>query len=349
MDLIFPAPSTRHPSGGVSMIYEYASCMAHRGHRVHLYHVDYFQADVTSLDDIDWFDFTEDLVHHFARGQIEPATIPDADVIFGFSTEEQMPPHAGLPVVLLQGHQMLGERRERHAFTAPCPKVCVASWLIDVGRSYGVPDRQLVHVPLGLRHEKYRLTRPIAGRGPRVSFCYSEHPQKSSPLALDVLAAVRERVPTLEVVAFGAVAPSQSLPEWVTFVTNPDQEFLVDQIYNTSRVFLCTSEVEGFGLTSVEAMAGGAALVTTDNGGCSDYAFHDRTALLAPTRATDALTDHVVLLLADDERQQQIATAGAEHARTFDWSRTGEILERFLEQYVDDPVSYGRPAMESSR
>jgi L-malate glycosyltransferase len=350
MDLIFPSPSTRHPSGGVSMIYEYASCMARRGHRVHLYHVDYFQANVTSLDDIDWFTFTDDVVHHFAQGgPIDPRTIPPADVIFGFSTEEQMPRHAGLPAVLIQGHKMLGEQRERHAFTAPCPKVCVASWLVDVGRSYGVPDRQLVHVPLGLRHEKYRLTRPIAGRPPRVAFCYSEHPQKGARLALEVLAAVRERVSHLDVVAFGAIAPTRTLPEWITFVTNPDQDALVDEVYNRSRVFLCTSEVEGFGLTSVEAMAGGAALVTTDNGGSSDYAFHDRTALVAPTRARDALTDHVFTLLSDDQHQARIASAGREHVQTFDWERTGEILEDFVESYVADPVSYGRPAMETSR
>jgi glycosyltransferase involved in cell wall biosynthesis len=346
VDLIFPAPSTRHPSGGVAMIYELACCMARRGHLVHLFHVDYFQANVTGLDDIDWFNFPEvgDLIHHFpSPGAIDPGTIPAADVIFGFSTEEQMPEHTGLPVVLIQGHKMLGEAEELHAFTAPCPKVCVARWLVEVGRELGVPARQLVHVPLGLRHEKYRLTRPIDGRPPRASFCYSAHPQKGAQLAIEVLERVKQTLPELEVVVFGVVPPEHAVPDWMRYWTSPSQSDLVDAIYNTSRVFLCTSEVEGFGLSNIEAMAGGAALVTTDNGGSRDYALHDRTALVAPTGDVDALTRHVVSLLRDDDERVRLATAGRAYVERFDWDRSALLLETFLEDYLADPVAYGRP------
>lgn len=340
MRLIFIAPSTRHPSGGVAMVYEYASAMASRGHEVHLFHVDFFRANVMSIDDVDWFPFFGDVVHHFAAGgPIDPAEIPAADVIFGYTADA--PAHVGLPVVLIQGWKMLGETREHEAFRAPCPKVCVASWLVDIGRQLGVPLKQLVQVPLGLRHEKYRLTRPIADRAPRVSFCYSAHLQKGAELALDVLEKVRQSVPALEVILFGAVAPEHVFPDWVTYRMNPSQQELVDDIYNTSSVFLCTSEVEGFGLTAIEAMAGGAALVTTDNGGSRDYALHDQTALVEPTRDADAIAAHVVSLLHDDARRVRIAKAGRAYVERFDWARSGEILESFLERYLADPVGYG--------
>jgi glycosyltransferase involved in cell wall biosynthesis len=341
MDLIFIAPSTRHPSGGVAMIYEYASALASRGHRVHLFHVDFFQANVRSIDDIDWFAFAGDVVHHFPPpGPLEPDQIPEADVIFGYSATAAA--HVGLPVVLIQGYKMLGDAAEREAFLAPCPKVCVATWLVDVARGMGVPDNQLVHVPLGLRLEKYRLNRAVADRPPRVTFCYSAHPQKGAQLALDVLSEVRRQVPETEVVAFGAVSPEHDLPAWVTYRTNPSQRALVDEIYNASRVFLCTSEVEGFGLTSIEAMACGAALVTTDNGGSHDYALHDRTALVAPTRDVDTLVAHVTSLLRDHDRHVRIATAGNSYVERFDWATSGEMLEAFLERYLADPASYGR-------
>ena len=114
--------------------------------------------------------------------------MPAADIIFGYAPDA--PHHVGLPVVFIQGWKMLGEAREHEAFRAPCPKLCVATWLVDIGRTLGVPDEQLVHIPLGLRHEKYRLTRPIAGRPPRLAFCYSAHLQKGADLALEVLARV---------------------------------------------------------------------------------------------------------------------------------------------------------------
>jgi glycosyltransferase involved in cell wall biosynthesis len=254
-----------------------------------------------------------------------------------------MPAHAGLPVVLIQGYKMLGEAREHHAFRAPCPKVCVATWLVDVGRQLGVPDAQLVHIPLGLRHDKYRLRHPIADRPPRVSFCYNAHLQKGAQLALDVLGRVAQRVPEVEVTMFGAIAPADDLPGWVTYRTNPPQQALVDDIYNASQVFLCTSEVEGFGLTSIESMACGAALVTTDNGGSRDYAVHGQTALVAPPGDGDALVEHVVSLLDDDRRRGSIASAGRDYVERFDWDRSGALLETFLERYLADPIHHGRP------
>lgn len=326
------------------MIYEYASSMASRGHQVHLFHVAFLQANVTAIDQIDWFWFSGDVIHHFPPpGPVEADEIPTADVIFGYSSETELHPRVGLPVVLIQGWKMLGATREREAFHAPCPKVCVASWLVDVGRKLGVPDQQLVHVPLGLRREKYRLQRPITERPPRVSFCYSAHVQKGAELALGVLGRVKRLVPELEVTFFGAVPPQHDLPEWVSYRTNPPQEELVDDIYNRSRVFLCTSEVEGFGLTSVEAMACGAALVTTDNGGSHDYALPDRTALVAPTGDAGALTEHLVSLFRDEPRRVRLATAGHGYVARFDWEHSGELLERFLERYLTDPARYGRP------
>lgn len=344
MNLSFMAPSTRYPSGGVSVVYEFASSMAERGHRVHLCHLDLFNGNVSSLDDIDWFSFSGDVIHHFPPyGPIDVESVEEVDIIFGFSSEAEMPAHAGLPVVLIQGYQMFSSSVERRVFRLPCPKMCVASWLVDIGRHLGVPSRQLVHVPPGLRHEKFHLKQPIPSRGPRVSVCYSAHPSKNVELAFEVLDQVRKLVPELEVTVFGATSPEHELPEGVAYRTNPSQRELVDDIYNSSRVFLCTSNVEGFGLCSIEAMACGAALVTTDNGGSQGFALHGRTALVAAVGDVDALVSHVVSLLHEDDRRVRLAEAGRQYVRRFEWSRSAELLESFLEGYLADPVSYGRP------
>lgn len=342
MRLIFVAPSTRYPSGGVAVIYEIAAALAKRGHDVHLYHVNFFEGTVSTIDELDWFSFPEELTHHFVpAGARDLPSIPSGDVIFGFSFDTEMPPQSGLPVALIQGYQMLDDAIERHAYKAPCPKVCVATWLTDVGLELGVPANELVHVPIGVRHDRYRVTRPIAPRPPRVSFCYSTHPQKGTQPAIDVISRVRDAMPDLEAVVFGADRRGWGLPAWMTYVSQPSLRQLVDDIYNASRVFLCTSWVEGFGLTNVEAMACGAALVTTDNGGSRDYALHGETARVAPCGDIDALSEQVLTLLDDDGHRIGIATAGCEFVRRFDWDRTGELLEAFLERYVADPAAYG--------
>jgi glycosyltransferase involved in cell wall biosynthesis len=342
MRLAFVAPSTAHPSGGVAVVFEMAAAMARRGHEVDLYHVNFLEGSVSTIEEIGWFTFPGGLNHHFVSTDMpEGGLASSPDVIFGFSLDRAMPERAGLPVVLIQGYKMLGDEIEHRAFRAPCPKVCVAGWLIDAGRNLGVPADELVHVPVGIHHDRYRTTRPLATRPLRVSFCYSAHAQKGSALAVDVVTRVKAAVPAVDVVAFGVVPPEDDLPDWITFVQRPPVEQLVDDIYNTSSVFLCTSNVEGFGLTNVEAMACGAALVTTDNGGSRDYAVHGRTALVAPYGDPRALADHVVTLLGDRDRRIALANAGRDHVLRFAWDRTGALLESFLDRYVADPARYG--------
>jgi glycosyltransferase involved in cell wall biosynthesis len=345
MRLTFVAPSTRHPSGGVAVIYEMATALAKRGHEVHLFHVNFFEGTASTIEQVGWFSFPGQIKHQFVPPDAAALELlPSGDAIFGFSFDSQMPPHVGLPAVLIQGYKMLGDAIERHAFQAPCPKICVAGWLVDVGRELGVPGNEIIHVPIGIHHDRYRVTRPIAGRPLQISFCYSAHAQKGPDLAIEVLAKVKHAVPDLRVTAFGARPPTHAMPGWVTCVTQPSTRRLVDDTYNASSVFLCTSRVEGFGLANVEAMACGAALVTTDNGGSRDYAFHDKTALVAPYGEVEALSGHVIALLEDDNRRVSVATAGRDYVRRFDWDRTGELLDTFLERYVAEPAAYGHHA-----
>jgi glycosyltransferase involved in cell wall biosynthesis len=345
MILTFVAPGAPYPIGGVTMIYEFAAAMADRGHEVHLFHYPVFRQSVAALEDVDWYSFPDGIDHHFPPVGFDPNTAPPSDIIFGFSSEDAMPAHLGLPVALVQGYRMVRPPYERRTFKAPCPKICIAKWLVGVGLELGVPRNELIHVPLGLRHERYRVTRPIAGRPPRVSFCYNPHPQKGAALALDVLETVKASTPALEVVIFGAGPPTHPIPEWMHYRENPSQDELVDEIYNGSRAFLCTSDVEGFGLPSIEAMACGAVLVTTDNGGSEDYAVPGVTALVTPTGDARGLVSALEGLLGDDRRRIELATAGRDYVERFDWGRTAELLEDFLERYLADPTAYGRPAV----
>jgi glycosyltransferase involved in cell wall biosynthesis len=68
------------------------------------------------------------------------------------------------------------------------------------------------------------------------------------------------------------------------------------------------------------------------------------TALVAAYGDVDALSQHVVALLDDDDRRTAIATAGCRYVKRFNWEHTGELLEAFLARYVAEPAAYGHAA-----
>ena len=116
----------------------------------------------------------------------------------------------------------------------------------------------------------------------------------------------------------------------VQVLVGPDHPTLAAEVYGRAKVFVQPSLVEGFGYTPVEAMACGAALVTTDNGGSADYGYHERTALVVPPGDPDALAAAVSRLLDDDELRISLAEAGRAHVARFRWERTGAILPNVI-------------------
>ena len=92
------------------------------------------------------------------------------------------------------------------------------------------------------------------------------------------------------------------------------------------------SHFEGWGLTGIEAMACGAALVVTDNGGSRDYASDQKTALVVPPKNPAELAAAVMYLFENPSVRKAIALAGHEHVRRYTWETAGAKLNALLIQ-----------------
>jgi glycosyltransferase involved in cell wall biosynthesis len=340
MRVSFIFPSSHYFSGGTTMFFEFANVLARRGHEVHFLHAPAWPHRVDRVQDIP-FHFDPRVDHHIADSLDDPS-LPEADVQFGHG-----PSRLGHKAVIVQGFRLTGAEWDAQAYRALAPKICVATWLVDVGRWYGVDEQQLMHVPMGLDHDLFGVRTPLTDRPIDVAMLYNPMPEKGWTTGLAALEELARRRPGFRAVVFTlGDTPNDALPAGVEIVTGLEQARLAREVYDRTKVMVQSSRHEGFGLTAIEAMACGAALVTTDCGGSRDYAVPGVTAAVVARDDPAALADATDAVLGDDEHRLELARAGARFVRRFDWQRSGERLEGFLEAYIADPPRYQRPPGE---
>lgn len=120
-----------------------------------------------------------------------------------------------------------------------------------------------------------------------------------------------------------------NIPDWIKWIEFPSQKAL-REFYNAQAVFMLPSHFEGWGLTGVEALACGAALVVTDNGGSRDYAFDRKTALVVMPKDPNALANAVSELFENDLLRFKIAREGNAYVQRFAWERSGYDLNKLI-------------------
>jgi glycosyltransferase involved in cell wall biosynthesis len=100
----------------------------------------------------------------------------------------------------------------------------------------------------------------------------------------------------------------------------PDDELPI--LYSACELFLYPSFYEGFGLPVLEAMACGAAVVTSDRSSMPEIA-GDAALLCDPARAED-IAAKAGSVLADDGLRRSLGERAMRRARLFSWDKTAE-------------------------
>jgi glycosyltransferase involved in cell wall biosynthesis len=115
------------------------------------------------------------------------------------------------------------------------------------------------------------------------------------------------------------LAPIEHKVRVLGFVSPQDLRAL----YAHAAVFCYPSLLEGFGMPVLEAMAAGAAVVTSKGtateevlGGCG---------IAVDPRDPDAIADAVAAIVDDPAQRERLASAAKARAATFDWNRTAAL------------------------
>jgi glycosyltransferase involved in cell wall biosynthesis len=124
---------------------------------------------------------------------------------------------------------------------------------------------------------------------------------------------------------------------WSPFV--PQSQMPAEYGVSTVTVLPSRGRAEGLGLTLVEALLSGSAVVGTPAGGIPEVVVHERTGLIARDGDPVDLADQIQRLLTDEELRSRLVHEGVAHAlRTYS---PDAAIARFLEIY--DAVADHQP------
>ncbi len=104
-------------------------------------------------------------------------------------------------------------------------------------------------------------------------------------------------------------------PEWVS-----DED--LEGLYRLATCFALASEIEGFGLPVLEAMARGLPVACADRSSLPEVA--GGAAVLFDPADQAAVTTAVGSLIGDEALRRQLVTGGLERAAAFTWARTAQ-------------------------
>jgi glycosyltransferase involved in cell wall biosynthesis len=277
-----------------------------------------------------------------AARPIVDADVPDADAIIAtwWETAEwvsALSPQKGAKVYLIQHHEIFSHpiERSRATYGLPLQKIVISRWLEQVmNQQYN--DREVILIPNSVDTGQFFAQPRHKQSVATVGFVYSLVSFKGADVILEALEHVKEQMPELRVIAFGAeaVSPRLPLPDWVSYHYRPPQD-QIRRLYGECDVWLCGSRSEGFYLPMLEAMACRCPVVSTRVGGPIDNIVDTVNGFLVNVEDSAGLAERTLKVLRLSEQEwQSMSNAALLTATRYSWDDATNQLERVLQDLV---------------
>lgn len=355
MKITFALPNYRSmPSGGYHVHYTYANLLQARGHDVTILFPRKVFGGAGIKDRVKaplWKFKTRlrnrplvtsiKLDHRIKTKLVSDLTeqnLPDADILIAtaWPTAESLAvasPRCGKKFYIVYDYEFLMTAPAEHfirikqTYTMGFCNVATSEIVEDV--ITGAGGKITANIPCGLDFEAFGLDIAPEKRAPlTLGFPIRHGSYKGAGDAIATANQLKEKYgKKLSITAFGS--EYIDIPSSINWLQYPSQIELRN-FYNQHSVFLLPSRYEGFGLPALEAMACGAALVTADNGGHRNYAFHEKTALVVPVKRPDLMAEAIDRLFNSDSLRLRLAHAGHDHVQQYTWTTAVDKLEKAL-------------------
>lgn len=330
---------SRNPVGGYKVVFEYANELVDDNFKVNIIFLNKdallrynlpewckrILINQITRKEPKWFSLDKRINKVSARGNQLSNIINNSDVVIATAaitvgTTYNLFRKKAKLVYFIQGYEnwSISTKQLYKTYNMGFKKIVIAKWLKQIVDKHS--KNPAIYVPNSLDTTRYQVINPISKRNKfKIGMLYHDNPVKGAKYGLKALQIVHKRYPQLKVKMFGTAPTPKNLPDWIDYTRNATQEETIN-IYNSISIFLCSSIEDGFGLTGLEAMSCGAALVSSKNGGVNEYANDGKNALLAPVKDARTLANHIIELIEKDNLRQELAINGEKQAQNYSFS-----------------------------
>lgn len=350
MKICFVLPKfARKPIGGFKIAFEYANRLSKKGYDVQILFLnkDVFTtypiplslkeigSNIMTIIEPQWFELDPKVkkISGVERGMWEKISDTDVAVATAVDTVYDVKRlfTKAKKLYLIQDYEVWNfpEQEVKNTFCMGFTNIVISDWLKKIVDDCTDKSCYLIKNPVDINIYRCKISHKVRKKH-SMAFLYHEGKHKGTIYALKTIEKLKVEYPDLEVYSFGTAKNPVGVPPYVKYTYCASQKKTVE-IYNKVAIFLCATVAEGYGLTGLEAMACGAALVSTDYQGVHEYAKDGVNALLSPVKDVDALVVNVSKLFDDDELRYRIAEAGIQSVqKNFNWECAVDKFERVL-------------------
>jgi len=355
MKINFLIPTTGM-TGGIKVIFKHANNLTDMGHQVsiiypfvliqgagyreiilgHLKRVRRFFLRIIGKEKIKWFPLKSQIIV-LRVFDLRAGNIPNADIIVATANEtadwlQNYPATKGKKFYFIQDYEIWSRNKEKvdATWNMPIKKIVISNWLRNLGEIF-FKEKIYGCVPNGIDLKIFYNHQKVFNKPQRILMMYHILPKKGIEDGIKALNLVCEKYPEIEFILFGHYRTRVYLPPKTSFFYRPSP-LILRQLYCSADIFLWPSQIEGFGLPPMEAMACKCAVVSTDTGAIRDYATHNETVVIVPPKRPDIMAKEIIGLIEDSEKIKKISLNGAEKMKEFIWEKSSQKLEKiFLE------------------
>jgi len=223
---------------------------------------------------------------------------------------------------------------------------------------YGFTSDNIVVIPIGVDTHTFGLpasgqVKAKTGLPDKYIFCLSRiDSNKGHDLLLNAFDIVRKAIPDIHlVIGGGSPKPQQRELEVLStmgriidekdmhkrvHITGYVPDELLVPYYQQAQLFVLPSIFEPFGITALEAMACGRAVVASKFGGIRDVISSGENGLLIDPSGTSEFADAMIMLLKDRRLAENMGQQGHKTVhRYFSWQAIAEKYIAFYEKFMN--------------